>query len=89
MVRFPASTRLLESRPWSTTPSVQLKPTPVTNMYPNITDGIVLTGFSMSATFTLYFVGGGNFQQAFFNQPLGPEYALHICRGCGRLSRFR
>ena len=33
-------------------------------MYPNITDAIVLTGFSMNSTFMPYFIAGANFQQA-------------------------
>lgn len=33
-------------------------------MYPNITDGIVLTGFSMNTSFGPYFVAGANFHQA-------------------------
>lgn len=33
-------------------------------MYPDITDGIVLTGFSMNLTFVPYFVAGANFMQA-------------------------
>jgi len=41
----------------------------LTSMYPNISDGIVLTGFSMNASFVGYFASGGNFQQAFLNQP--------------------
>jgi pimeloyl-ACP methyl ester carboxylesterase len=40
------------------------------NMYPNTTDGIVLTGFSMNGSFVSPFVAGGNFQQANQNQPL-------------------
>jgi hypothetical protein len=39
-------------------------------MYPNITDGIVLTGFSMNGSFVNPFIAGGNFQQANRNQPL-------------------
>ena len=39
-------------------------------MYPNITDGIVLTGFSMNGSFVAPFAAGGNFQQANRNQPL-------------------
>jgi hypothetical protein len=38
--------------------------------YPNITDGIVLTGFSMNGSFVSSFAAGGNFQQASPNQPL-------------------
>jgi pimeloyl-ACP methyl ester carboxylesterase len=40
------------------------------SMYPNITDGIVLTGFSMNESFVNPFIAGGNFQQADRNQPL-------------------
>ena len=40
------------------------------NMYPNLTDGIVLTGFSMTPTFATLFIAGGNFQLANVNQPL-------------------
>lgn len=40
------------------------------NLYPNITDGIVLTGFSMNSSFVGFFAAGGNFQQAYLNQPL-------------------
>ena len=39
-------------------------------MFPNISDGLVLTGFSANASFAGYFVAGGNFQQAELNQPL-------------------
>jgi len=39
------------------------------NMYPNISDGIILTGFSLNASFVGYFAAGGNFQQAYLNQP--------------------
>lgn len=39
------------------------------NMYPTISDGIVLTGFSMNASFTGFFGAGGNFEQAYLNQP--------------------
>ncbi len=40
------------------------------SMYLNITDGIVLTGFSMNGSFVNPFIAGGNFQQASRNQPL-------------------
>jgi len=49
------------------------------NLYPTLTDGIVLTGFSMNSSFVGQFAAGGNFQQANLNQPLrfgnltGPE----------------
>ncbi|ESZ94963.1 hypothetical protein SBOR_4646 [Sclerotinia borealis F-4128] len=39
------------------------------NLHPNLTDGIVLTGFSMNSSFVPYFAAGGNFQQAQENQP--------------------
>ncbi|KUJ15481.1 uncharacterized protein LY89DRAFT_686221 [Mollisia scopiformis] len=40
------------------------------NMYPSLTDGIVLTGFSMNASFPPFFLAGGNFVLASKNQPL-------------------
>ena len=36
----------------------------LTAKYPNISDGIVLTGFSMNATYLPLFLAGANFQQA-------------------------
>ena len=39
------------------------------NMYPDISDGIVLTGFSMNASFVGYFQAGADFVQANLNQP--------------------
>ncbi|KAL0257470.1 hypothetical protein SLS55_008283 [Diplodia seriata] len=39
-------------------------------LYPNITDGLVLTGFSLNSTFNPSFLAGGNFQQASINAPL-------------------
>lgn len=39
------------------------------HMYPNITDGIVLTGFTMNSSFVGLFAAGGNFQQAQENKP--------------------
>ena len=39
------------------------------DMYPGISDGIVLTGFSMNASFVGYFETGGNFVLANLNQP--------------------
>lgn len=39
------------------------------NMYPTISDGIVLTGFSMNASFVGFFGAGSNFEQAYLNQP--------------------
>ncbi|KAH9207356.1 hypothetical protein DL95DRAFT_450399 [Leptodontidium sp. 2 PMI_412] len=40
------------------------------NLYPELTDGIILTGFSMNASFVPFFAAGGNFQLANRNQPL-------------------
>lgn len=40
------------------------------NMYPDLTDGIVLTGFSMNSSFPPYFLAGGNFVLASKNQPI-------------------
>jgi pimeloyl-ACP methyl ester carboxylesterase len=40
------------------------------NLYPDITDGIVLTGFTTNGSFLNLFAAGGNFQQASLNQPL-------------------
>ena len=39
------------------------------NLYPKISDAIVLTGFSMNSSFTGYFGAGANFVQANLNQP--------------------
>lgn len=39
-------------------------------MYPKLTDGIVLTGFSMNGSFPPFFLAGGNFVLASKNQPL-------------------
>ena len=39
------------------------------NMYPTISDGIVLTGFSSNTSFASLFLLGGNFVQANTNQP--------------------
>ena len=39
------------------------------NIYPTISDGIVLTGFSMNSSFTGLFGAGANFEQAYLNQP--------------------
>lgn len=42
----------------------------LTAMYPTISDGIVLTGFSMNASVGVsLFNAGANYQQAFLNQP--------------------
>jgi len=38
-------------------------------MYPNISDGTVLTGFSMNSSFVPLFGAGGDFVQANLNQP--------------------
>lgn len=38
-------------------------------MYPGISDGIVLTGFSMNGSFVGFFGAGGDFVQANLNQP--------------------
>lgn len=38
-------------------------------MYPTISDGIVLTGFSMNGSFVGFFGAGANFEQAYLNQP--------------------
>lgn len=40
------------------------------NMYPNETSAIILTGFSMNASFVPLFAAGANFQLARTNQPL-------------------
>ena len=40
------------------------------DMYPTISDGIVLTGFSLNSSFAGFFVAGSNFMQANSNQPL-------------------
>ncbi|KAI9728679.1 MAG: hypothetical protein M1828_002785 [Chrysothrix sp. TS-e1954] len=42
----------------------------LTAKYPNISDGIVLTGFSTNGSFVPYFGAGADFQQANLNQPL-------------------
>lgn len=39
-------------------------------MYPNISDGIVLTGFSTNSSFMPIFLAGNALQQAYLNQPL-------------------
>ena len=39
------------------------------NMYPSISDGIVLTGFSMNASFVPFFAAGADFVLASLNQP--------------------
>ncbi|KAK8181597.1 Alpha/Beta hydrolase protein [Phyllosticta capitalensis] len=40
------------------------------NLYPDETDGLVLTGFSLNATYNAFFLAGGNFQLASLNAPL-------------------
>ncbi|EHK96828.1 hypothetical protein M7I_7453 [Glarea lozoyensis 74030] len=40
------------------------------NKYPSISDGVVLTGFSMNSSFIGLFAAGNNLQQAYLNQPL-------------------
>ncbi|KAL5317746.1 hypothetical protein ACEPPN_014844 [Leptodophora sp. 'Broadleaf-Isolate-01'] len=40
------------------------------NLYPELTDGIILTGFSMNASFVPFFAAGANFQLVNRNQPL-------------------
>jgi pimeloyl-ACP methyl ester carboxylesterase len=40
------------------------------NKYPELSDGIVLTGFSMNSSFVGLFAAGNNLQQASLNQPL-------------------
>ena len=40
------------------------------DMYPHLTDGIVLTGFSMDPSYNGYFFAADNVQQAYLNQPL-------------------
>jgi pimeloyl-ACP methyl ester carboxylesterase len=40
------------------------------NKYPELSDGIVLTGFSMNSSFVGLFAAGNNLQQARLNQPL-------------------
>ena len=39
-------------------------------MYPDISDGIVLTGFSLNSSFTGFFAAGADFQLANLNQPI-------------------
>ena len=39
------------------------------NMYPDISDGIVLTGFSLNSTFAGFFAAGADFELANLNQP--------------------
>ncbi|KAH8800367.1 hypothetical protein F5884DRAFT_549545 [Xylogone sp. PMI_703] len=40
------------------------------NMYPDLTDGLVLTGFTLNPAFIGYFAAAGNFELASLNQPL-------------------
>ena len=42
----------------------------LTAMYPTISDGIVLTGFSMNSSFVGYFAAGNDLVQANLNQPI-------------------
>lgn len=46
----------------------------LTAMYPNISDGIALTGFSQNATFLPFFQYGGNFIDVKENEALAPLY---------------
>lgn len=39
------------------------------NMYPDISDGLILTGFSTNSSFVGFFAAGANFVQANLNQP--------------------
>jgi len=47
----------------------------LTAMYPDISDGIALTGFSQNGTFLPYFQLGGNFVDVKTNAALAPQYA--------------
>lgn len=47
----------------------------LTSMYPNISDGIALTGFSRNGSFVPYFELGGNFVDVKTNAALAPKYA--------------
>lgn len=47
----------------------------LTAMYPNISDGIALTGFSQNGSFVPYFNLGGNFIDVKENAVLAPKYA--------------
>jgi pimeloyl-ACP methyl ester carboxylesterase len=42
----------------------------LTNLYPTISDGLVLTGFSLDLSFLGFFAASGNFEIASKNQPL-------------------
>jgi pimeloyl-ACP methyl ester carboxylesterase len=46
----------------------------LTAMYPNISDGIVLTGFSQNGSFVPFFMLGGNFVDVKENPVLAPTY---------------
>lgn len=46
----------------------------LTAMYPNISDGIALTGFSQNGSFVPYFMQGGNFIDVKENEALAPMY---------------
>lgn len=45
----------------------------MTNKYPNYSDGIVLTGFSLNSTYSPIFLAGGNYQQARLNYAASPK----------------
>lgn len=45
----------------------------MTNKYPNHSDGIVLTGFSLNSTFSSIFLAGGNYQQMRLNHAASPK----------------
>lgn len=47
----------------------------VTAKYPDISDAIVLTGFSMNATYLPYFLAGANFQQARLDKEISSRAA--------------
>jgi len=47
----------------------------LTAMYPNISDGIALTGFSQNGSFVPFFELGGNFVDVKTNAALAPKYA--------------
>lgn len=48
----------------------------LTAMYPNITNGIVLTGFSQVPQFMAYFALGGNFAPVSDNEILAEQYDI-------------
>ncbi|KAJ6010197.1 hypothetical protein N7522_005213 [Penicillium canescens] len=47
----------------------------LTAKYPDLSDGIILTGFSMNASFMGMFISGANFQQARFNKRQESDYS--------------